>query len=767
MIFKIAKAELRNLFYSPIAWLIIIVFYVLCGYQFVNPLVDCARIQEANMENNPGFKFQAPISISIFVKSIQNILQNMYLFIPLLTMGIINREVTSGSLKLLYSSPIRTRDIVLGKYLGLMVFNLILILIVALLFATGYFTIVNAELKWYLTIVLALFLLVNAYVAIGMFMSSLTSYQLVAAILTFLIFFLLQYLSGVWQDYDFFRDLTYFLAMTNKAEVMINGLITTRDLLYFILITALFLGFTIIKLKSTQESKSWKVAFFRYSGLFLAVMVLGYFSSRPGYVGYLDVTKRKTNTIHKNVQDVFKMLDGSPLTVTLYTNLMGRAVTYGLPQARNKYVWDYWEMFVRYYPNVKLKYEYYYDVSDKNTALLSHFKGKTIHQAAMMFAELIKVDVTSFKKPAEIRKLVDLSDEDMGLILEFEYKGKKELARTYEDHLIVPDQSNIAATLLRLIEPKTPKIVFTSGHFERSPNSLGERGYSGVYNGKLAREALINNGVDTDTISLAENKIPENTDVLVVADPKTEYSENEKEKIVSYLRNGGNAFILGEPGKQFILNDILNEIGVKLDDGVIVQSTKNNTPDFVLLIFTHIGHQMSDQKFMYNYRLSGAQGGMRATTATNLSYIEKNGFKIDPIYDFTTKNESWLEKGVYVSDSAAPVFSAVEGDVKKDRYIVGLQLRRTINNKEQRIVISGDADNLSNREFSGIDVNIGMMSWLLYNKYPIYANYVPPTDLNVKISFDGSRVLYIAYVYVIPSLLLLTGVVLLIRRKRK
>src|SRR6185503_1361931 len=159
MIYKIAGAEFRNLFYSPIAWLIILVFYIVCGYQFVDPLVDAARIQEANLENNAAWPgFPTAVSVAIFIKSIHNILENFYLFIPLLTMGVINREVNAGTMKLLYSSPIRTRDIVFGKYLGLLAFSCILLMIVAILFATGYFTIVHAEYKWYLAILLATFL---------------------------------------------------------------------------------------------------------------------------------------------------------------------------------------------------------------------------------------------------------------------------------------------------------------------------------------------------------------------------------------------------------------------------------------------------------------------------------------------------------------------------------------------------------------------------------------------------------------------------------
>lgn len=766
MIFKIALAELRHLFYSPIAWLLIIVFYVLCGFHFVNPLVDFARIQEANIESNPNYEFEEPISIAIFVQSVQSVLKNLYLFIPLLTMGIINREVHSGAIKLLYSSPIRSRDLVFGKYLGLVIFNLILVVIVASIFITGFFTIQQAEISWYFTIVLALFLLANTYVAIGMFMSALTNYQLVAAMLTFMVLYLLNFVGGVWQDYDFFRDLSYFLTLTNKAEIMISGLITTRDIFYFLLITSMFLGFTLIKLKSTQASLSWKQNISRYTILFLGVLMLGYISSRPGNVGYWDVSKGKVNTIHPNLQNLLKKLDGSPLTVTFYANILGRNVEQGLPRSRNNYIWKYWEMYVRYYPNVILKYENFFDINEHNGILLQHLKDKSPFQLAMMIAELVKVDITDFKQPEAIRKLIDLSGEDYGPILEFEYKGKKVLARTYPDVTFVPNQANIAGTIQRLIDEQTPRIVFPTGHFERSPNSLGERGYGNLFNNKANRRALINTGVDIDTISLVEESIPASTSILLVADPKSAYSSVEKDKIITYLRNGGNAFIIGEPGKQHLINDVLAEIGVTIEKGIIVENNRNQTADNVLLLLTKAGANLADEKLMVDARNDKGPTGFSTVSAASLAYKEKDGFKIEPIYEVFSQ-EAWIETGHFVSDSAAPIYAAMEGDIKKDKYVVALKLSRTINNKEQRIVVIGDADNTSNYLHEGIDFSRGIISWLLYNEYPVYTNYPAPKDLKITIGFESARVLYVVYLYVLPSLLFLSGIIILIRRSRK
>src|SRR5437773_9472381 len=102
IIFKIAGAELRSLFYSPVAWVLAITFFVACGVQFVDPLVNIAAVQQFRIDNMPGWKgFDIPLTYNLFNQSYKFLFENLYLFIPLLTMGAISREVHSGTINLL------------------------------------------------------------------------------------------------------------------------------------------------------------------------------------------------------------------------------------------------------------------------------------------------------------------------------------------------------------------------------------------------------------------------------------------------------------------------------------------------------------------------------------------------------------------------------------------------------------------------------------------------------------------------------------------
>src|ERR1700744_3493896 len=125
IIFKIAKNELRNLFYSPVAWFLAIVFLIQCAVFYCGSINLYALFQDQFMQNSPkwsGFTgLSQGLTVAVFLNPdgiFVNVYQNLSLFVPLLTMGLLGREVSSGTIKLLFSSPIKLRHIVFGKYLA-------------------------------------------------------------------------------------------------------------------------------------------------------------------------------------------------------------------------------------------------------------------------------------------------------------------------------------------------------------------------------------------------------------------------------------------------------------------------------------------------------------------------------------------------------------------------------------------------------------------------------------------------------------------------
>src|SRR5690606_22730763 len=234
-VFKIARLELNILFYSPIAWLLLIIFGIQAGLTFT----DILYTQETNQQLERPLRVLSKILFAGDIGLFKAGQDTLYLYIPLLTMGLLSRETSSGSIKLLLSSPVNISEIVLGKFLSIVIYSFLLVLVLSMYVAAAAFSIETLDLQFVLGGLLGLFLLACAYAAIGLFMSSLTSYQVVAAISTLAVLAALNFMGQVGQDYDLIRDITYWMSISGRTDKMVNGLITSRDLIYFILVICL------------------------------------------------------------------------------------------------------------------------------------------------------------------------------------------------------------------------------------------------------------------------------------------------------------------------------------------------------------------------------------------------------------------------------------------------------------------------------------------------------------------------------------------------
>lgn len=156
-------------------------------------------------------------------------------------MGLISRETASGSIKLAYSSPVTSGQIVLGKYLAAIGFGCCLMLVPIASAIYGGLVIPSFDWAPVLVALLGLYLLICAYCAIGLFMSSLTTYQVVAAVGTLIILAILNFVGNIGQEYDFIRELTYWLSINGRTIDMLNGVIRSEDVIYFVVVVTLSL----------------------------------------------------------------------------------------------------------------------------------------------------------------------------------------------------------------------------------------------------------------------------------------------------------------------------------------------------------------------------------------------------------------------------------------------------------------------------------------------------------------------------------------------
>lgn len=771
MIFKIAKTELRNLFYSPVAWFLAIVFMIECAIFYTTPLAMGANWQELLQKNNPSWKDWAEQSMTLGMYLGQdgifwNVMQNLYLFVPLLTMGLISREINNGTIKLLYSSPVKVREIVGGKFLAIMAYNAILLSIVGIFMVSGVFTIRSVDYGMLLSAALGFYLMLCAYTAIGMFMSSLSSYQIVSAIATFVTIFILSRIGGLWQKYDFVRDLTYFLSLNGRTAKMLQGLITTRDVIYFIAVIYMFLGFTYLKLAGGRESSPWYRKALRFTVVIVSTLVVGYVTSRPTLVGYWDTTAAQINTVHPRTQKIIKDLGKDPVEVTLYTNILGGGVSQGLPEGRNNYLAGLWEPYIRFKPDIDFKYVNYYDYdSRKDSIIYKTFPNKTLKEIAGILADGMDADISKFRSGEEVHKTVDLQPENYRLVMQLKYKGQSAFLRTFDDNKFWPDEQQVNAAFRKLIDGRLPKVRYLTGDLERDIDKSGEREFQYHSANKNNRYSLINNGFDIDTLSLDYQDIPADVRILVLADPKSALSAAAMDKLHRYIDQGGNLLILGEPGKQQMLNPMLQQLGVRLTEGTLVEVTKNEMPHMVRPYVTKpFGLSLAEERDLMMYRDVPDSLKMTMPGAVGIERTGDSLFTARPI--MIGSPQTWLKAGKLVVDSTPPVFTPQEGD-RKGTFTTMLALTRKLTNREQRIIVCGDADILSNLRSGGAGLGRSLYSWLDDNDFLVYTPRPNPADNLLSISSKGAKTLAIVYTWVLPALVLVLAILLLIRRKRK
>jgi ABC-2 type transport system permease protein len=771
---RIAKLELSTLFYSPIAWFLLIVFLFQCGLAYTAGIETYVTYQELGGQYLQYLTF---LTLKVFgppFGMFPTIIGKLYLYLPLLTMGLMSREISSGTIKLLYSSPIRVREIIFGKFLAMMVYNLLLILILAIFAGTGMLNIKGVDYTLLLSGLFGMYLLLCAYAAIGLFMSCLTSYQVVAALSTLVVLAALSYIGTVWQDIDFVRDLTYFLSISGRAENMLGGLISTRDILYFAIIIYIFLGLSICKLQGGRESKPFLMKAGRYVLIAVSALMIGYITSRPGVIGYLDATATKTRTLTPITQKIIREMGSEPLEVTSYINLLDQRYWYGQPGERNADM-ARWEPYLRFNPDIRFKYVYFYD-SVETKWLYKAYHFMPLKGIADKYSKTFKVDLEGFKTPEEIRKEIDLRPEQNRYVMQLKYKGKTTFLRLFDDPMVFPSETETSAAFKRLTV-RLPKIAFLEGGLERSPNKIGDRDYKTLTSQISFRYALVNQGFDVESISLKDGdttsgvqgrEIPSDIAALVIADPKTNFDPSTLARIRKYIADGGNLLIAGEPGKQSVLNPLLQPLGVQLMEGALVEPSKEFAPDLVLPNMTNTAAALSkplaqDVEDSLRVSMPGAAG---------LSYNPHGDYDIQPLL-VTDSQLSWNKKGRLVADSAEIVYSAADGD-QKGAFPTALRLTRKVNGKEQRIIVTGDADFLSNAELGRGNVrtanfhfNTALFGWFTYGQFPIDATRPKSRDTRFNLTGSGITRLKVIFLGILPGLLLILAAILLIRRKKK
>jgi ABC-2 type transport system permease protein len=247
MIFSIAAREIRSLFLSPLAWAILAVTLFILAYLFLSQVEAYSLLQPrlAALPSAPG------VSDLVVAPLFANAAVVLLLVTPLVTMRTLSEERRSRTISLLLSAPVSMTEIILGKYLGVLAFFLILIGMLAIM-PLSLLAGTPLDLGKLAAGLLGLTLVVAAFAAIGVFMSSLTEQPTVAAVTTFGLLLLLWILDWAGNSGLDSSNLLGYLSMLRHYEPLLKGLFDSTDVAYYLLVITLFLGFSIRRLDATR-----------------------------------------------------------------------------------------------------------------------------------------------------------------------------------------------------------------------------------------------------------------------------------------------------------------------------------------------------------------------------------------------------------------------------------------------------------------------------------------------------------------------------------
>ena len=239
-ILAIAGKEIRAYFHSPIAYLVTAVYAVLCGFFFYSftatYVVRAFRLQAMGGMGAPPMSLNDYVIRPLFEGVLSVVL---LLLIPLVTMRLYAEEKRSGTIELLLTSPLTDFQIILGKFLGaLLLYSTMVVITFAYL--SALFVYGNPDAKPLLAQALGLFLFGSALLALGMWISTFTKNQIIAAVVSFAVFLLFYVFDWVTAySTGTLGKVFSYMAFTTHFDSFAKGVIDLKDLVYYLSVIVL------------------------------------------------------------------------------------------------------------------------------------------------------------------------------------------------------------------------------------------------------------------------------------------------------------------------------------------------------------------------------------------------------------------------------------------------------------------------------------------------------------------------------------------------
>ncbi len=520
----IFKREFKSFFHSVTGFIFIAANLALIGiYFYAYNLQGCY----------PYFAYTLSASVIIYL-----------ITIPLLTMRIISEDRKNKTDQLILTSPVSISKIVLGKYLAVAaVFAIFLAIISTYPLILGMFG--NSYYRESYVAILGFALYGLTCIAIGVFVSSITESQIIAAVLSFVFLFITFLMDGICSlistTGNWLTNILRCLDLASRFDLFLQGSLEISGIVYFLSIIVLMLfltGQSIQKRRYSVSAKNLKMGAYSVSAIIVSIVAVIFVNlivaKIPEKYTVFDVTENK---IYSITQDTKNMLKTVNKDVKIYVYCEKENFDTNVIEIMRRYEGE----------NSHIKVEYVDPVS--NPQFYSQYSSTEFDQGTVV---VVCGD-----------KFRTITYEEL-FVLDYSLNY---YTYSYDTTITGIDaEGQLTSAIAFVTSDDSHTIYFAKGH--------GESDYDPNFTDLIQKA-----NVSTDDLMLlTEDSIPEDCECLVINCPSGDYTEDEINKIKSFVDAGGNVIIslYAAEKEQPNLYGLLKEYGLNVSNNLVVESSRRN-----------------------------------------------------------------------------------------------------------------------------------------------------------------------------------------------
>lgn len=249
----VAKRDLRSYFNSPVFYVVTTVFLVIYSFIFFQ-ILTFFSFQSVQAGQFRGMNVGLNLNDMVIEPSFHNMAVTLLLIIPVLTMRSFADEKKSKTYALLLSSPIHLKEIVFGKFIACMTVVAVMVLLSS--YCIGFLLLLGEpEIGPIVTGYLGILLMAGCYVGMGVFASSLTDNQIIAAVLAFGMSLFMWIIGWAAQAASAeMGEVLQYLSLVDHMQRFLKGIVDTGDVIYYLS----FILFSLFLTHRVLDSQRWR-----------------------------------------------------------------------------------------------------------------------------------------------------------------------------------------------------------------------------------------------------------------------------------------------------------------------------------------------------------------------------------------------------------------------------------------------------------------------------------------------------------------------------